>query len=210
MDGGEKHRPQGHLLSPPSLGPQEDVPGTQISGRTRTGRQRLCAGQGVQGSRLVPRLCTPAHLSGLPSLALTAGRPRLGEARLPGAFQPRQLRGAPRGLGQLPQRYDLAAGPPPARSTRRSPERDRPPSSGSSYLRRGAQSPEGPPEGGRGSAGVAPAPGCPHPAARSSLQRSLRGGPASGSLVRARSAPSGAGRRSRRYGLAEGRARAAL
>lgn len=98
---------------------------------------------------------------------------------------------------------------PPARSTRGSPERDRPPSSGSSYLRRGAQSPEGPPEGGRGSAGVAPAPGCPRPAARSSLPRSLRGGPASGSPVRARSAPSGAGRRSRRYGLAEERARAA-
>ena len=61
MDGGEKHRPQGHLLSPLSLGPHEDVPGTQISGRTRMGRQRLCAGQGVQGSRLPPRPCTPAR-----------------------------------------------------------------------------------------------------------------------------------------------------
>ena len=91
------------------------------------------------------------------------GGERLGEARLPGAFQPRQLRGAPGVLAQLPQRYDLAAGPAPARSTRGGPERDRPPSSGSSYLRRGAQSPEGPPESGRGSAGAAPAPGRPRP-----------------------------------------------
>lgn len=109
------------------------------------------------------------------------GGERLGEARLPGAFQPRQLRGAPGVLAQLPQRYDLAAGPAPARSTRGGPERDRPPSSGSSYLRRGAQSPEGPPESGRGSAGAAPAPGRPRPAARSSLPRSLRGGQAAGS-----------------------------
>lgn len=89
MDGGEKHRPQGHLLSPLSLGPHEDVPGTQISGRTLKGRQRLCAGQGVQGSRLPPRPCTPARLSGLPSLTLTAGSPRWGAAG--GSASPRGI-----------------------------------------------------------------------------------------------------------------------
>ena len=141
----------------------EDVPGTQISGKTPTGKQRLCMSAGVAGVLSSPTPPPPA-LGRLTSLPLTPGRRRLVETRLPGA--PAEVgagalgaRAVPAALGpsgQLAPRPLHLRGPSPrARSPSPCGER--------------ARLPVTPPAGSRESAGRSPRqsglgwPGAPGP-----------------------------------------------
>lgn len=187
-------------------------PGDPDLGADTQGKTAPVCGAGCPGITSSPRPCTPARLSGLPSLTLTAGSPRWGAAG--GSASPRGIPAEAASGGSRGARAAPAALRPRGRPGPRPLHPRGPGARSASQL--GEQLPAARRAESRGSAGKWPrlsgsgaGPGAP-PSRRALLPAALAPGrPGRRLRVRARSAPSRAGRRSRRCGLTEARARAA-